>query len=85
MFFVLDEATIRRVVGSENLMRRQLNRLVELNTNPRVTIRVMPFSAGAYIGMLGPFTYLSSRTTRILTFCMSRVRSATPFSATRRT
>ena len=58
MFFVLDEATIRRVVGSENLMRRQLNRLVELNTNPRVTIRVMPFSAGAYIGMLGPFTYL---------------------------
>ena len=36
-------------------MRRQLEQLVNATTLPNVTIRVVPFTAGLYPGMKGPF------------------------------
>jgi transcriptional regulator with XRE-family HTH domain len=58
MFFILDEAAVRRAVGGEKVMRRQLQRLVELNAMPRVTVQVIPFDVGAHKAMRGPFTHL---------------------------
>jgi transcriptional regulator with XRE-family HTH domain len=58
LFFVLDEAVIRRLVGGKDAMRRQLVRLVELGRRPNVTIEVVPFSAGAHPGLRGPFVVL---------------------------
>ncbi len=58
MFFILDEAVVRRVVGNAKVTQRQHDRLRELNAHPRISIQIMPFDAGAYPGMLGPFTYL---------------------------
>jgi hypothetical protein len=55
MFFILDEAAIRRVVGGREAMRRQLQRLLDESEKPTVTIEIVPFSAGAHPGMQGPF------------------------------
>jgi transcriptional regulator with XRE-family HTH domain len=58
MFFILDEAVIRRAVGGEEVMRSQRARLLELSRHPRVTIQLLPFERGAHVGMRGPFVYL---------------------------
>ncbi|MGC3002746.1 helix-turn-helix domain-containing protein [Streptomyces sp. G35A] len=60
---VLDEAVLRREVGGPGVMSRQLERLVEAARLPRVRLQVLPFSAGAHIGVTGPFVIFSfSRT-----------------------
>jgi transcriptional regulator with XRE-family HTH domain len=58
MFFVLDEAVLRRQVGGPAVMRRQLERLRQWSAEPHVSLQVYPFSAGAYPGMDGPFRLL---------------------------
>jgi hypothetical protein len=55
MFFILDEAAVRRLVGGKEAMRRQIQRLIDESDKPTVTIEVIPFSAGAHPGMQGPF------------------------------
>ncbi|MET9383239.1 helix-turn-helix transcriptional regulator [Streptomyces sp. NPDC002928] len=56
---VLDEAVLRREVGGPDVMARQLRRLVEAGRLPQVRLQVLPFSAGAHIGITGPFVILS--------------------------
>ncbi|MYU23127.1 helix-turn-helix transcriptional regulator [Streptomyces sp. SID8352] len=60
---VLDEAVLRREVGGPGVMARQLERLVEAARLPQVRLRVLPFAAGAHIGVTGPFVILSFSTT----------------------
>jgi transcriptional regulator with XRE-family HTH domain len=56
---VLDEAVLRREVGGPGVMARQLARLVEAARLPQVRLQVLPFSAGAHIGVTGPFVIFS--------------------------
>ncbi|MFI6284791.1 helix-turn-helix domain-containing protein [Streptomyces sp. NPDC051018] len=56
LFMVLDESVIRRQVGGPGVMRPQLERLADLASHPRVTIRILPFGVGAHPGLRGPFT-----------------------------
>ncbi|MFF5207474.1 helix-turn-helix domain-containing protein [Streptosporangium sp. NPDC000396] len=56
---VLDEAVLRRQVGGPEVMREQLERLVDLSRLPNVEIRVIPFSSGAHAAMDGKFCLLS--------------------------
>jgi transcriptional regulator with XRE-family HTH domain len=56
---VLDEAVLRREVGGPGVMARQLTRLVEAARLPHVRLQVLPFSAGAHIGVTGPFVIFS--------------------------
>jgi transcriptional regulator with XRE-family HTH domain len=58
MSFVLDESVLHRIIGSPQIMRTQLHRLVELQAEPNVTIQVLPFSIGVHPGMKGSFTIL---------------------------
>ncbi len=44
---VVDESVLHRVVGSRAVMRAQLERLLELSERPKVTLRVIPYEAGA--------------------------------------
>ena len=44
---VVDESVLHRVVGSPAIMRAQLERLLELSVLPHVTLRVVPYDAGA--------------------------------------
>lgn len=55
IFFILDEAVLRREVGGKAVMRRQLDRLEELGSRDRISIQIVPSTAGAYPGQLGPF------------------------------
>jgi transcriptional regulator with XRE-family HTH domain len=55
MFFVLDEAVLRRPVGGAEAHRRQLEHLRSV-ASARVSFQVVPFEAGVYAGMPGPFT-----------------------------
>jgi transcriptional regulator with XRE-family HTH domain len=60
---VLDEAVLRREVGGPEVMSRQLKRLVEAARLPQVRLQVLPFTAGAHVGITGPFVIFSfSRT-----------------------
>ncbi|WP_043668458.1 helix-turn-helix domain-containing protein [Streptomyces xylophagus] len=56
---VLDEAVLRREVGGPSVMARQLERLMEAAHLPQVRLQVLPFAAGAHIGITGPFVIFS--------------------------
>jgi transcriptional regulator with XRE-family HTH domain len=53
LLFILDEAVIQRWVGGPAVMARQLRRLKELAQHPRIRMRIVPFTAGMYVGMQG--------------------------------
>jgi transcriptional regulator with XRE-family HTH domain len=55
---IIDEAVLHRVVGGPDIMRTQLNRLIDAAEMPHVTLQVVPFGAGAHAGMEGPFLIL---------------------------
>ncbi len=55
MFFIMDEGVVRRLVGGKDVMRQQLRRMIDVTDMPKVTIEVVPFSAGALQGMQAPF------------------------------
>ncbi|MEU2421472.1 helix-turn-helix transcriptional regulator [Streptomyces sp. NPDC007851] len=56
---VLDEAVLRREVGGPGVMARQLERLTEAARLPQVRLQVLPFAAGAHVGITGPFVIFS--------------------------
>jgi transcriptional regulator with XRE-family HTH domain len=58
LHFVLDEAALRRRVGTRSTMTGQLHRLLELSRRDNVSLRVLPFTAGAHAAMAGAFTLL---------------------------
>jgi transcriptional regulator with XRE-family HTH domain len=58
LWAVVDEAALRRPVGGREVMRGQLERLVEATKLPNVTLQVLPFDAGAHPAMVGSFSIL---------------------------
>ncbi|GAA4194775.1 helix-turn-helix transcriptional regulator [Streptosporangium oxazolinicum] len=59
MWFILNEAVIRRPVGGAETMRDQLQRLTRLSETNHVTIQILPFATGVHPAMDGGFTILS--------------------------
>ncbi|MDX2562971.1 helix-turn-helix transcriptional regulator [Streptomyces sp. TX20-6-3] len=55
---VVDESVLRRVVGSREIMREQLEHLHALSTEPHIVVQVLPHSAGAHTGLSGQFSVL---------------------------
>jgi len=55
---VVDEATLHRIVGGTDVMRTQLDRLIEISALPNVTIQVIPFEAGAHAALESNFVIL---------------------------
>ncbi|MFJ8648698.1 helix-turn-helix domain-containing protein [Streptomyces sp. NPDC093546] len=58
LWVVLDESALRRVVGSREIMREQLEHLHALSTEPHITVQVLPHTAGAHPGLTGQFSLL---------------------------
>ncbi len=59
MDVVLNEAILRRPVGSPQVMAAQLKRLAEVGKLENIALRVMPFSSGLHYGIMsGPFVIL---------------------------
>jgi transcriptional regulator with XRE-family HTH domain len=58
LWAVVDEAALRRPVGGREVMRGQLERLIEAAKLANVTLQVLRFEAGAHPAMLGAFSIL---------------------------
>jgi hypothetical protein len=58
LWAVIDEALLRRPVGGAQVMRAQLERLIEATALPNVTLQVLRFGASAHPAMTGAFSIL---------------------------
>ncbi|MDH6702639.1 transcriptional regulator with XRE-family HTH domain [Streptomyces sp. MAA16] len=56
---VLDEAALRRPYGDREVMRGQLQHLIDVSARPNVRLQIMPFGFGGHSGESGAFTILS--------------------------
>jgi len=59
MWVVLDEAALRRKVGGREVMRKQIEHLIDLSSQATTFVQFIPFSGGAYVAMDLPFVILS--------------------------
>ncbi|OQD53063.1 transcriptional regulator [Streptomyces phaeoluteigriseus] len=59
LWVVLDESVLRRVVGSPDIMREQLEHLNAISAEPHITVQILPYAAGAHPALSGQFSILS--------------------------
>jgi transcriptional regulator with XRE-family HTH domain len=52
---VMDETVLRRPVGGPEVMRAQIDKLLEAAKLPNVTLQIAPFAGGPHPGTYGPF------------------------------
>ncbi|MFI9202158.1 helix-turn-helix domain-containing protein [Streptomyces sp. NPDC053048] len=55
LWVVMDETVLRRPIGGPDVMRGQIDRLIEATDMPNVRLQFMPFAAGPHPAMYGPF------------------------------
>lgn len=55
LWVVMDETVLRRPVGSVEIMRAQVGKLLEATAMPNVTLQIAEFSTGHHPGTYGPF------------------------------
>ncbi|TYB34469.1 helix-turn-helix domain-containing protein [Micromonospora sp. AP08] len=58
LWAVLDEAALRRPVGGPEVMRGQLDALIEASAAPHVRLQIVPFDAGGHAAAGGAFSIL---------------------------
>ncbi len=52
---VVDESVLRRVIGGSDVLRGQLNKLLEVAERPNVEVRILPLLRGEHAGLDGGF------------------------------
>jgi transcriptional regulator with XRE-family HTH domain len=55
---VIDEAVLRRNLGGRQVMREQLDHMLEASKRPNITVQVVPFDRSDVAAVGGPFTLL---------------------------
>jgi transcriptional regulator with XRE-family HTH domain len=55
---VIDESALRRIMGSREIMRDQLDHMVEASKRPNITVQVVPFDRSDAAVLGGSFTLL---------------------------
>ncbi|MCD7437753.1 helix-turn-helix transcriptional regulator [Streptomyces lincolnensis] len=55
LWVVMDETVLRRPVGGPEVMRAQIDKLLDATKLPNVTLQVAPFANGPHPGTYGPF------------------------------
>lgn len=58
LWAVLDEAALRRAPGDRDVIRAQLEHLLQITDLPNVTLQIVPFRVGPHAAAGGPFTIL---------------------------
>lgn len=58
LWAVVDEAVLRRPIGSPAVLKAQLEYLIEASRRHNVTLQIIPFAKGGYISTGGAFTLL---------------------------
>jgi hypothetical protein len=59
VWVLLDEGALDYQIGGPEIMKAELRHLLELGEAPHVSVRVVPDSAGAHLGLDGPFRVIS--------------------------
>ncbi|MBO4257550.1 helix-turn-helix domain-containing protein [Streptomyces griseorubiginosus] len=59
LWAVVHEGALRQLVGGRDVMRAQLEHLLDMARRPNVKLQVLPFLAGAHPGMTSAFTIVS--------------------------
>lgn len=57
-WIILDEATLRRAIGSQQIMSQQLRHLTHMAARHNINIYVLPYSAGAHPATTGSFVIM---------------------------
>ncbi|MEV0521853.1 helix-turn-helix transcriptional regulator [Streptomyces sp. NPDC050439] len=57
LWVVMEEAVLHRQVGSSEVMREQIERLLDVSELPHISLDIVPFTSGAHVGACAPFTY----------------------------
>jgi transcriptional regulator with XRE-family HTH domain len=60
LWVIVDEAVLRRSIGSVKVMHDQLLHLVNVADRPNITLQVIPAEVGAHVGLLGAFAIASA-------------------------
>ncbi|MGW1635922.1 helix-turn-helix domain-containing protein [Streptomyces lavendulae] len=58
MWVVLSEAVLHQEIGGREVMRNQLAHLLALEGREWVKVQILPFDAGAHVGLMGEFSIL---------------------------
>jgi transcriptional regulator with XRE-family HTH domain len=61
LFAVMEEGALRREVGGPQVMKGQMEWLLEIGSRAKVTLQVVPATAGTHAGLSGPFVVASFR------------------------
>ncbi len=56
--YLIDESVVRRVVGGPDVMKRQLDALIDSCQHAKVSLRIIPFGRGIYRSIRVPFVVL---------------------------
>lgn len=56
IIFILNEEALYRWIGGRDAMRQQLCHIRDVTERPNVSVKILPFSAGAHPGLAGSFT-----------------------------
>ena len=59
LWVIMEEHVLDKLVGGSEVMRRQIERLLEGAQKPRVIVQFIPRTVGAHAGLDGPLTILS--------------------------
>jgi transcriptional regulator with XRE-family HTH domain len=79
LWVVMEEAVLHRVVGGAEVMREQIDRLLEASELVHVSIDIVPFSAGAHVGACAPFTYFRFEEPELPDIVYSEILSASVY------
>lgn len=60
LWAVIGQAALESDIGGPEVMRAQVQHLIEAAQRPTITIQVMPTAAGAHPGINGPFTLIEA-------------------------
>jgi hypothetical protein len=58
LWAIVDEAALRRPIGSRDVLAGQINRLIDATSEPNITLQVMPFKHGGHAAEGGAFTIM---------------------------
>ncbi|RNL83007.1 helix-turn-helix domain-containing protein [Halostreptopolyspora alba] len=55
---VMDEAALRRMIGSREIMAEQMRHLLYMAQLPNIDVQLLPFAAGSHAALAAPFSIL---------------------------
>ena len=79
LWVVMEETVLHRMVGGAEVMREQIERLLEVSELEHVSVDVVPFTAGAHVGACAPFTYFRFEERELPDIVYSEILSASVY------